>query len=76
MVEFYIGFIFGSILAGLLGYIIGYSVSRKKYSTKYGGYLKAYKIESDEPPSLFLDLDMSPEEIMKSEYVTFRVSLK
>lgn len=76
LVEFYVGFIFGSILAGLIGYIIGYSVSRKKYSTKYGGYLKAYKTEPNESPSLFLDLDMIPEEIMKSEYVTFRVSLK
>ena len=76
MGYFYIGLLFGAILAGLIGYIVGYLVSREKYSAKYGGYLKAYKTEADEPPSLFLDLDMSPNELMKSEYVTFKVSLK
>ena len=76
MVEFCVGLLFGAILAGLIGYIIGYAVSRKKYETKHSGYLKAYKVEADEPPSLFLDLDMSPDEIMKSEYVTFKISLK
>lgn len=76
MIEFYIGLLFGVVLAGISGYIIGYSVSRKKYSIRCGGYLKAYKTEPDESPSLFLDLDMSPDEIMKSEYVTFKISLK
>ena len=76
MLEFCVGLICGSILAGLIGYIIGYAVSRKNHSPKYGGFLKAYRTEPDESPSLFLDLDMSPDEILKSEYVTFKVSLK
>lgn len=64
------------IVCFILGTIIGIVVTIFITKPKTAGTLKMYRIESDEPASLFLDLDMFPEDMYDGMYVTFKVSLK
>lgn len=56
-----IGFVLGSILA-------------KRHKPKYAGILRSYESDDGDGPYFYLDLDLLPEEIVQSEYVTFKVS--
>lgn len=65
-----------NIIFFVLGTIVGVVVTVLLTKPKCAGILKMYKIEPDEPASLFLDLDMFPENMYDGMYVTFKVSLK
>ena len=65
-----------NIICFVLGVIVGVVVTVLLTKPKSAGTLKMYKIEPDEPVSLFLDLDMFPEDMHDGMYVTFKVSLK
>lgn len=58
------------IFVGILicGFVLGYITAKPKHA----GILK-YDVTDPDGPSLFLDLDMSPYEIEKEEYVIFKV---
>lgn len=64
------------IICFVLGTIIGIVVTVFLIKPKSAGTLKMYRIEPNEPASLFLDLDMFPEDMYDGMYVTFKVSLK
>lgn len=65
-----------NIIFFVLGVIVGVVTTVILTKPKSAGTLKMYKIEPDEPPSLFLDLDMFPEDMHDGMYITFKVSLK
>ena len=65
-----------NIIFFVLGAIVGVVVTVLLTKPKCAGVLKMYKIEPDEPTSLFLDLDMFPDDMHDGMYVTFKVSLK
>ena len=65
-----------NIICFVLGVIVGVVVTVLLTKPKCAGVLKMYKIEPDEPASLFLDLDMFPDDMHDGMYVTFKVSLK
>lgn len=65
-----------NIIFFVLGTIVGVVITVLLTKPKCAGILKMYKIEPDEPASLFLDLDMFPDDMHDGMYVTFKVSLK
>lgn len=57
-----------------LGILIGVALAKALMKPKHAGILRVYDSEPDEPANLFLELDTSVENVMKKEYVTFRVT--
>lgn len=60
----------------LIGIVIGAMLTKAVFKPKSAGTLRAYDAEDGDGPYFFLDLDLSPDVITHSEYVTFKVSRK
>ena len=61
------------VLLIILGFVLGIIIARCR-KPKYAGTLRSYKCDDGDGPYFYLDLDLLPEEIEQSEYVTFKVS--
>lgn len=57
----------------IIGLILGVAISKFIFKPKYAGILRLYKELPDEPVSLYLELEESPDKLLDSEYVTFKV---
>lgn len=65
-----------SISTFIIGFLIAYILNRKLIKPKDMGWLHVIKEDPEGTPSLWLDLDEPVEEVLKHEYVIFKVSQK
>lgn len=57
----------------LLGIIIGFTLDRTVFKPKFAGTLMMFRGGPDEAISMYTELEDVPENLLKREYVIFRV---